>query len=408
MNMTTSNVSTPLGDISNSGNIILEKRALGKNATSSSVVKKKAFLEKELEQQDDTEAVVTETTQLLNNANSQIIQEKTDLNTDFPVYNEFDEEETMSPLSAAHEMLIEMEKRQEAIYKLENELLEAQECIEHCKNENQQLKYIHETHLKNFEIEKISIANEKDKQLEMEKNVLNTMHVNQLKAKDEEIARLHEVLEQKDRKIQQGTDMRQMLQKRHTEMISQISNAHDAQLEQQSNANQESMKEAAILYEKKMQEEIQKCENKAALNLSKELAKSMATSMEQMMLLDCEWKEKEKALLKEMKELKKFANEELEGEVLSIEALHASTLEMERANSVKLINQAKIDSIEKYKLNLRNRLDNAKYPNGCSSCTITFGTFDRKSHCRSCGLLICSNCAFEKKCVLCRRDEYRN
>ena len=85
----------------------------------------------------------------------------------------------------------------------------------------------------------------------MEKNVLNTMHVNQLKAKDEEIARLHEVLEQKDRKIQQGTDMRQMLQKRHTEMISQISNAHDAQLEQQSNANQESMKEAAILYEKK-------------------------------------------------------------------------------------------------------------------------------------------------------------
>ena len=75
------------------------------------------------------------------------------MNTDFPVYNEFDEEETMSPLSAAHEMLIEMEKRQEAIYKLENELLEAQECIEHCKNENQQLKFIHETHLKNFEIE---------------------------------------------------------------------------------------------------------------------------------------------------------------------------------------------------------------------------------------------------------------
>ena len=73
MNMTTSNVSTPLGDISNSGNIILEERALGKNTTSSSVVKKKAFLEKELEQQDDTEAVVTETTQLLNNANSQII-----------------------------------------------------------------------------------------------------------------------------------------------------------------------------------------------------------------------------------------------------------------------------------------------------------------------------------------------
>ena len=62
------------------------------------------------------------------------------------------------------------------------------------------------------------------------------------------------------------------------------------------------------------------------------------------------------ALDKEIKNLKKFANEELEGELLSLEALHASTLEMERANYSKLIERAKIESIQKYKLNLKNRL----------------------------------------------------
>jgi hypothetical protein len=329
-----------------------------------------------------------------------------DIITDFPIYHDMDED--TSSLSAAHEMLMEMEKRQETIYKLEKQLLNLQKRSDIFKAENEQMQSIHETNIKNFEIEKASIISEKEKQFEMEKNVLQTMHLNELQEKNAEIARLHEVLQEKDRKIQKGNDMRQMLQRRHTEMISQISNAHDAQLEQQSNAHLELLKEEKISHEKKVQEEIQKCENKAALNLSQELAKSMANNMEQMMLLDSEWKKKETILLNEIKDLKKFANEELEGEILSLEALHASTLEMERANSAELIEHAKIDSIQKYKLNIKTRLANAKYPNGCSSCTITFGTFDRKSHCRNCGLLVCSTCCVDKKCTLCRRDESKS
>ena len=196
-----------------------------------------------------------------------------------------------------------------------------------------------------------------------------------------------------------------MLKQRHAEMISQISNAQDAQLEKQSNLHKSLMEENDIAHEKKLAEEIKKCENAAAFTLSKELAKSMAKNMEQMALLDSEWKKRENNLQEEMKKIKIFANQELEGEILSMEALHTSTLEMQKVKSMELIQQARIDSVKEYRLNLTKRLAASNYPNACSCCTITLGTFERKSHCRTCGLLICSNCSSEKRCTLCRRRD---
>ena len=115
--------------------------------------------------------------------------------TDFPIYHDMDED--TSSLSAAHEMLMELEKRQKTIYELEKQLLTLQKRSDFFKAENEQMKGNHETNIKNFEIEKASIINEKEKQFEMEKNVLQTMHLNELQEKNAEIARLHEVLQEK-------------------------------------------------------------------------------------------------------------------------------------------------------------------------------------------------------------------
>ena len=60
--------------------------------------------------------------------------------------------------------------------------------------------------------------------IEDEKNLLiKAKKPEEAKAKDEEIARLHRVLEEKDRKIQRCVETREMLKQRHAEMISQIS-----------------------------------------------------------------------------------------------------------------------------------------------------------------------------------------
>ena len=308
-------------------------------------------------------------------------------------------------LSAAHAMLFEMQKRQETIYKLEQELLESRKYIEQCRNENEELKHSHITQIKNKHVETTALLQGKEQEFESKLDDIRVAHEKDIQSKDEEIARLHRVLEEKDRKIQRCVETREMLKQRHAEMISQISNAHDAQLEKQSNLHRSLMEENDIAHEKKLAEEIERCENAAAFTLSKELAKSMAKNMEQMALLDSEWKKRENNLQEEMKKIKIFANQELEGEILSMEALHTSTLEMQKVKSMELIQQARIDSVKEYRLNLKKRLAASNYPNACSCCTITFGAFDRKTHCRSCGLLICSSCSSEKRCTLCRRRD---
>ena len=339
-----------------------------------------------------------------NNENRCIFDgEPSSVETTFPVDSVENADD--ASLSAAHAMLFEMQKRQETIYKLEQELLESKNHVEKCQRENEQLKHSHATQMQNASLEATAMMRGKEQELESKLEDLRATHAKDISSRDEEIARLHRVLEEKDRKIQRGVETREMLKQRHAEMISQISNAHDAQLEKQSNLHRSLMEENDIAHEKKLAEAIERCENAAAFTLRKELAKSMANNMEQMTLLDNEWKKRENKLREEIKEIKIFANQELEGEILSMEALHTSTLEMQKVRSMELIKQAGIDSVNEYRSNLTKRLAASNYPNACSCCTVTFGTFERKSHCRSCGLLICSDCSSEKRCTLCRRRD---
>ena len=243
-----------------------------------------------------------------------------------------------------------------------------------------------------------------------EKRKLVAAHEYALGQKDVEIARLHQLLNEKDKQISLGTEARKNMQARHTEMIGQISNAHDAQLTKTEDEWRQVLSNSEADHREAMELRVASLQEQAEATLLQKLASAHNANMEQMLALDAEWKLKFQRLHDKAEEEKETAAKDSMGEILGVEALHASVMEMEREQFETCLATARVESVLEYRRKIRDRLAGAQYPNGCSSCNITFGTFDRKSHCRTCGLLICSHCATEsngageKQCTYCRHD----
>jgi hypothetical protein len=105
----------------------------------------------------------------------------------------------------------------------------------------------------------------------------------------------------------------------------------------------------------------------------------------------------------ERQEFSKMATN-FQKEIEALKAFHAEEIEKERNNFLFQIETAKIEAVHNYRSKLKGRLSAAQYPRGCSVCNTLFSTFSRQSHCRSCGLLICSNCHNEKCCIICKEE----
>lgn len=236
-------------------------------------------------------------------------------------------------------------------------------------------------------------------------------------AHDAEIARLQQLLSEKDKQMSEkdkqislGAEARKNMQARHTEMIGQISNAHDVQLTKTEDEWRQLLSKIEADHGEAMELRVASLQEQAEATLLQKLASAHNANMEQMLALDSEWKLKLQRLHDKAEEEKETAAKDSMGEILGVEALHASVMEMEREQFETSLATARVESVLEYRRKLKDRLAGAKYPNGCSGCNITFGTFDRKSHCRTCGLLICSHCAIEsngtgeKQCTYCRHD----
>ena len=312
-----------------------------------------------------------------------------------------------SSLSAAQALLQELRVKQEQVELLEENAIHLKAQLSTVEKLAMEDSNRYEESMKDAETAFSERMEDQAEQSLREKGEMIVQHTTALSEKDAEIERLLKVISEKDAEIAQGAKTRKMIQSRHMEVISNISNAHDSQLEETEATWRDTLEKTKKEHEQEMQERVGRCETEAASKLVRTLAAVHSDSMKQMVELDAAWKLKHQQQEQEIEQIRSYYEEEAKGETLAQETLHKSVLEMEKENFESNLRVARVDAVGEFRHNLKNRLAKAKYPLGCSVCSITFGTFDRKSHCRTCGLLICSHCCGagnEKCCMVCKND----